>query len=248
MTVVLKVRGQTIESHQIVSLLAHYQHLPQLIRDLIIDQEIKDITCTPEEQEMGLRNFYAQNQISSEPQLGSWLEQRQITRTQMGELIERSLRIEKYKQATWSNKLETYFLSRKSQFDRVIYSLIRLKDGNRAQELYFRLQEGEQTFAELAAKYSEGIEAQTQGISGPAEIGNIAPALAQLLISSPVGQLVVPKQVGEWIVIVRLEKLIPAQMDQAMTQRLLNEMFNTWLQSEVAQVQQNSEPLIPIAI
>jgi len=194
--------------------------------------------------ETGYKSFYAQNQISSEPQLAAWLEQRQISRQQMGQLIERSLRIEKYKQATWGNKLETYFLSRKAELDRVIYSLLRVKDGNVAQELYFRLKEEEQTFAELATKYSQGVEAQTQGITGPVEIGSIAPALSQVLITSQVGQICTPRQIGEWLVIVRLEKLIPAQMDKAMTQRLLNEMFNTWLQSEVNQFQRNQE-LVP---
>jgi parvulin-like peptidyl-prolyl isomerase len=239
---VLQVRGQSIESHQIVPLLADYQLLSQFVRDLIIDQEIKDVTFSPEEQEAGYKAFYAQNQISSEEQLSSWLEQRQISRVQMGQLIERSLRTEKYKQATWGNKIDTYFLSRKAQLDRVIYSLIRIKDGNMAQELYFRLKEEEQTFAELAAKYSLGVEAQTQGITGPVELGNIAPALAQLLINSQPAQILPPRQIGEWLIIVRLEKLIPAQMDQAMIQRLLNEMFNSWLQTEVDQVQlsQNS--------
>jgi parvulin-like peptidyl-prolyl isomerase len=239
MTVVLQVRGQNIESHQIVPLLADYQLLSQFVRDLIIDQEIKDETLTSEEQEAGYKAFYAQNQIGSEEQLVTWLEQRQISRAQMGQLIERSLRIEKYKQATWGNKIDTYFLSRKAQLDRVIYSLIRIKDANMAQELYFRLKEEEQTFAELAAKYSLGVEAQTQGITGPVELGNIAPALAQLLINSQAAQILPPKQIGEWLIIVRLEKLIPAQMDQSMTQRLLNEMFNTWLQTEANQVQLN---------
>ncbi len=241
---VLQVRGQSIESHQIVPLLANYQLLPQLIRDLIIDQEIKDIIITPEEQESGYKNFYAQNQISSDEQLVSWLEQKQMSRAQMGRLIDRSLRMEKYKLATWSNKLETYFLSRKSQLDRVIYSLIRIKDGNMAQELYFRLKDEEQTFAELAAQYSQGAESQTQGITGPVEIGSINPTLAQLLLNSPPAQILPPRQIGEWIVIIRLEKLIPAQMDQSMIQRLLTEMFNSWLQTEVNQSYPNQELLI----
>jgi parvulin-like peptidyl-prolyl isomerase len=243
MTVVLQVRGQSIESHQIVSLLANYQLLGQFVRDLIIDQEIKDITCTPEELEAGYKSLYAQHQLKTEQQLATWLEQRQISRQQMGLLIERSLRIEKYKQITWGNKLETYFLSRKADLDRVIYSLIRVKDGNMAQELYFRLKEEEQTFAELAAKYSQGIEAQTQGILGPIEMSRVDLPLAQLLLTSPIGQISTPRQIGEWLVIVRLEKLIPAQMDQVMSQNLLTEMFNTWLQSEVSKFQFHQEPV-----
>ncbi len=242
MTVLLQVRGQSIESNQVIPLLGSFQLLPQFIRELIIDQEVKNIACAPDEQKAAFQTFYEQNQITSEAQLAAWLEQRQISPGQLTKLVERSLQIEKYKQITWGNKLETYFLSRKTQLDRAIYSFIRVKDANMAQELYFRLQDDEQTFAELATRYSEGIEAQTQGITGPVELGNIAPALAQLLISSQIGQISVPKQIGEWSVIVRLDKLMPAQFDDAMSQRLLNEMFNTWLQTEINQVMLSSQP------
>jgi hypothetical protein len=64
-------------------------------------------------------------------------------------LATRGLRIEKFKQATWGRKLEAYFLKRKGQLDKAIYSLMRTKDLRLAQELYFRIQEGEQTFAEV---------------------------------------------------------------------------------------------------
>jgi len=37
-------------------------------------------------------------------------------------------KIEKFKQETWGHKLEAYFLDRKAQLDKVIYSLIRTQD------------------------------------------------------------------------------------------------------------------------
>ena len=46
----------------------------------------------------------------------------------------------------------------------MVYSLIRSKDPGVAQELYFRIQEGENTFSELARQYSQGSEAQTGGL------------------------------------------------------------------------------------
>lgn len=235
MTVVLQVRSQSINAEQLIPLLSQYQLLPQLVREIIIDQVIKDIVCTPEELETGYKTFYSQNQISSEPQLEAWLGQMHLCRSQLGQLIERTLRTEKYKRLTWSNKLETYFLQRKSQLDRVIYSLIRLKDGNIAQELFFRLQDGEQTFAELAAAYSQGPEAQTQGITGPVEVGSLPVTLGEMLAIAHPKQLLAPQQIGEWIVLVRLEKRLPAQLDNTLEQRLLNEMFNNWLQGEIKQ-------------
>lgn len=45
-----------------------------------------------------------------------------------------------------------------------------------------------------------------------------------------------PVQFEAWCMIVRLEKLIPAQIDEQMRDRLLQEMFDTWLQEQVQQL------------
>nr|WP_242042534.1 peptidylprolyl isomerase [Leptolyngbya sp. FACHB-541] len=147
----------------------------------------------------------------------------------------RSLRIEKFKQITWEHKLKSHFLQRKQEFDRVVYSLLRTKDQDIAQELFFRLSEGEQSFAQLAQQYSEGAEAETGGLIGPVELGTLNAKLADLLHTSQIGQ-VQPFGLGEWCMIVRLEKRIPAQLDEQMRDRLLQEKFDAWLQEQVQQL------------
>ncbi|MFM7373405.1 MAG: peptidylprolyl isomerase, partial [Sphaerospermopsis kisseleviana] len=82
--------------------------------------------------------------------------------------------------------------------------------------------------------YAQGPEAQTDGLVGPVELQSLHPMLARVLSVSQPQQLSPPTQIGEWIVIVRLEKLLPAQLDRQIRQRLLNERFQTWLQGQVA--------------
>ena len=167
-----------------------------------------------------------------------------MTATQFLDLATRNLRIEKFKQATWETQLESHFRQLKPKFDQVIYSLIRLRSPEVAQELYFRLVEGEQSFAELAKQYSQGAEAQTGGLMGPVALSTPHPQLARILSVSQPGQLLPPSKLGDWWVIVRLEKLISARLDEPMRQRLLNELFSTWLQE---QLQQTFQPQ-PVAI
>jgi parvulin-like peptidyl-prolyl isomerase len=110
-----------------------------------------------------------------------------------------------------------------------------------AQEIYFRVNEGEQNFALLAREYSQGPEAQTGGLVGPAELGTLHPTLARVLSVSKPEQLWAPMQLGSWWVLIRLEKFIPAQLDETMRQRLLDELFQNWLQEQL----ENLSPLIP---
>jgi len=248
MTVVLQVGDRCLTGEEVVSLLAGHQLLPQLLRELVIYQAIAPFPCTFDETLQACKAFYEKHQISSEVARLAWVQQQGITLEQMEARATRSLRLEKFKQATWGSKLEPYFLERKASLDRVIYSLIRVQRPEIAQELYFRLQAGEQSFTELAQEYSEGAEAQTGGLIGPVEMAVPHPALAKLLAQSQPGQLSPPVRLGEWYVIVRLEKYFPAQLDSPTRQRLLNELFESWLtrtlqEQPVRLLSSDSEPL-----
>jgi parvulin-like peptidyl-prolyl isomerase len=236
MAVVLQVGDRPIAAEEVLPLLAGYQMLPQLLQELLIDQAISGIELAPEAASAASQQFYTQNQISEEGDRQAWLSRYGMNPAQLEALATRGVRLEQFKQATWAPKLESYFLTRKGQLDKVIYSLIRVQDLGIAQELYFRILESEQSFAELAREYSQGPEAQTDGLIGPVELSVPHPTLSQLLSLSQPGQLSPPTRVGEWLVMVRLEKFIPAQLDESMRRRLLNECFNTWLQEQLDQL------------
>ena len=56
-----------------------------------------------------------------------------------------------------------------------------------------------------------------------------------MLSISQIGQLWLPIQLGKWFVILRLEKFIPAVLNDAMRQQLLNALFEGWIQEQVQQ-------------
>lgn len=223
-------------------LLKQYGVLPQLLREMATEQAISTIELTPEETLQACQQFYQQQQLKTEADVQGWLTQQGLTRDQLEPLVTRPLRLDRYKQTTWGHKLEHYFLERKAKLDRVIYSLIRVKDIGTAQELYFRIQEGEEPFDKLAREHSQGAEAETGGLLGPVELGVPHPAIAKLLSTSKPGQLIPPTRLSEWFVILRLEKFLPAQLDQAMQQRLLNELFEEWLKEVIARELQAFSP------
>jgi parvulin-like peptidyl-prolyl isomerase len=159
-----------------------------------------------------------------------------MTSEQLDQLAVRELKIEKFKEATWKDQIHNYFHQCKKQLDKVVYSLIRTKDAGIAQELYFRIQEGESKFSDLAREYSEGAEAQTGGLVGPVELKVPHPQIAQMLFNSQPGQLCPPTRVGDWWIVLRLEKYISAELDDPTRKRLLNDLFQGWL---MGQIQQN---------
>jgi glycosyltransferase involved in cell wall biosynthesis len=243
-TTLLQVHNQTVTTQDIIPLLNRYQLLSKLQEELLIDEAITPFNCTSEEETKCCQDLCKQHQLTSEVERQAWLQQQNLTETQFLDLATRNLKIEKFKQATWGNKLDSHFYKLKPKLDHVVYSLIRLRDAAVAQELYFRLVEGEQSFPEAAKQYSQGVEAQAGGLMGPVALSTPHPKLARILAISQPGQISRPTPIGDWWVIVRLEKLIPAQLDEPMRQRLLNELFSSWLQEQLQQ--QTSQPQVEV--
>ncbi|MGD2182815.1 peptidylprolyl isomerase [Lusitaniella coriacea] len=222
MSAILQVGNQKIAAEQFVSLLKSSQLLPQLLREFFIEQAIAPIEYSSEELE-----GYC-NKIAQQPEnYGTPSQHIQLR-------APRQLKLEKFKESTWGDRVESTFLNCQEQLDRVLFSLIQSEDVEVIQELYFRLQEGEESFAKLASQYSQGPEAHTNGLVGPIELNNLHPKLAQVLKVSQPGQLSPPIRVDKWLVIVRLERYIPAQFDGKMRQRLLDELFEAWLQENIS--------------
>jgi len=241
-TLIDKLRQNKLPQNEIIPLLTQYQMLPQLLRESLLDEAIfqwerssnDSFTIPQPEIELAYQRFCDRHKLTSETMVQSWLARHGMTHTDLLALATRQQKIEKFKQSIWGREVEPYFLKRKGHLDQVIYSLLRVQELGIAQELYFRIQESEQSFAELAKAYSQGPEAQTGGLCGPVELG-VLPTLFQsfLAIAKP-GQLSAPIQLGEWAVLIRLEELIPAQLDESMRQRLLNELLESWISEQMA--------------
>lgn len=231
----LEINGGKFRPETIVAKVVSSGMMPQLVKEMTLDRSTAEISLTPEEQKLAYQQAFQQLNIDSDDKLNAWLKQQGMTLADLEKRAERSLKLAKFKQTTWGAKVNSAFLERKQQLDRVIYSLICTKDFCVAQELYFRVKEGEQSFDELAREYSQGPEAQTGGLIGPIEVGSIHPNLAKMLIASDVGQVQTPTVIGDWIVLVRLEKVLPVTLDEAMQQRLIDEAFTKWLDESVSQ-------------
>lgn len=230
---ILQINNRKVTAEEIVPLLNQYQLLQKLKQELVVEEAITPFSCTTEEEIQCHQEFCQQHQLTTEITRQNWLQQQGLTEKQFTELATRKLRIEKFQKATWEHRLESHFRQRKQQLDQVVYSLIRLKNADLAREIYFRLLEDEQPFAELARQYSEGTEATTGGLIGPVPLSSPHPKLAHILSIYQPEQLSPPTRIGEWWIIVRLEKLLPAKLDEPMKQKLLNELFSTWLQEQL---------------
>ncbi len=220
------------ELENIESLLATYRLLPNFKRELAIDRAIANVSITSEENNLALQDFQQRYKLTTQEAIQSYCQAYSLTPEQLQMIALREFKIEKFKQQTWGNRLESEFLNRRASLDRAIYSVIRHKNPELLQELFFRIYEGEQTFAELASQYSQGIESQTGGMIGPVPLSKLPIAITEKLRHSLPQQVLPPFAVEEWFVILRLEKFMPAQFDAPNAQVLLNQLFEEFLKEQ----------------
>ena len=225
----LQIGEETLTAEALIPLIKRYRLLPQLRRDILIDRAIANVQLTPEEAAKAQQQFDIQHNLFSEDTRQIFCDYTGFSLEDVEDLATRPAKLAKFKQEEWGTQLGTYFLKRKNHLDRVIYSMIRTENSSLAQELFFRLQNNEETFPNLAKLYSEGPEAKLGGLVGPVALGTLNAELARLLSISQPGQLWPVSQLGKYFVIIRFEEHIPAEYDERMKQQLLNECFERWL-------------------
>lgn len=230
MAAVIQIGQEVLDAPTLIDKLKQHQLMPKLVQEIIVDTALANISC---DTQTALKAFCTKRGLFSQEQQQAWCQQQQQTPDQMVAAAIREHKLFLFQENTWGAQIESYFLQRKAQLDRVRYALIRTKDASLAQEIYFRLNDDGASFSELAAEYSEGQEAKTGGLVGPVELSVPHPVLARMLMVSKPGQLWAPTQIGEWLVITRLEQFLPAQFNESMRERLLSERFQSWLQQQV---------------
>ena len=233
--------------YQSLTLLAQHGLLLTLLRQVRVHNALAQEALGEEERQQALAAFAQEHRIGSAEELEQFRQAQLLSSEALTALIERPLRLKRHCGRLFRPKAEARFLERKTQLDRVVYSLIRLSDEGLARELYLRLDEGEINFADLAAEYSEGPERSTRGVVGPAPLTQAHPLLVERLRTAPVGVVQEPFRIERWWLVFRLESLTPASFDEAMAEQMSQELFEDWLEAEVASQLNTLRPLVMAA-
>jgi parvulin-like peptidyl-prolyl isomerase len=190
----------------VIAQLHRFKLFPQLIREIIADDLIAEMA------------------VAGGIELGAAAEDRQ----------QRELRFQQFKVAKWGDEVEAYFQAHRVDFDRVLISIIQVQDADLIQELFFRIESGEQSFAETALDYSAGIHAQNGGIWGPLLWRDLTPEIRQVVAKLAVGELSSPFQFDGCDTLIRLDRQEAAGLDDTRYNFILDRLFSTWLSPQLA--------------
>jgi parvulin-like peptidyl-prolyl isomerase len=233
-------------STELFAPLAHCGLLRPYLRQCLMAEALAPEQLSEDDRRQALMAFAQERRLANGEALERFRIANLFTPEALALQVELPIRLRRHCERLYRPKAEARFLDRKQQLDRVVYSLLRLKDEGLARELYFQLQDGEATFADLAARHAEGPERVTRGIVGPVPLTQAHPQLVERLRTAPMAEVQEPFRIEEWWLLFRLESLTPATFDEPMALQMSQELFEQWLEQAVeARLEQLRPQLLP---
>ncbi|WP_310425462.1 peptidylprolyl isomerase [Chamaesiphon sp. VAR_48_metabat_135_sub] len=231
MSSTVQVGKRTFTTDAICEQLTSSDLLPQLLREMIIDEILADWDVEID----GKIPYNREEFTEGCDRLGRLAGYQGLNQLQLYKIVDRHLRLQKFKHTRWSSRVYSHYLQRKSSFDRVKFSLIQVDDRGLAEELYFRVQRGEQSFSDLAFRYSQGDSAKDGGRVTAIDIDRTHPEIVPYLRSLKEGEISAIFTLNNLHTFVRSEGSILAELDDSLNQILIDELFEKWVQQKIAE-------------
>lgn len=128
----------------------------------------------------------------------------------------------------WGRELESIYLARKSELDRVSLRMLRVSDAGLSMELYHRIRAEEASFEQLSWRYGEGPERSQGGLIKNQRLVDLPPAFFPLLVNLHTFEVQQPRAIGKRFVLYQLISRQPLVLDEETRRQLLMEQLQCW--------------------
>lgn len=195
-----------------------------------------DITVEPDELQQAVDSWRLMNQLDSVEATQIWLQKHYLSLEEFGELISATVLSSKLAQHLLGNKVEPYFIDYQLDYMQVAMYEIVLDDEGIAMELSYALDEGEISFFEAAYQYIQDTELSRRGgYKGAIYRKDLKPEISAAVFAATPPQILKPIVTSSGVHLIKVEELVKPQLDNAMRQRIMSELFNIWLMQQLKQ-------------
>ena len=213
-------------------LLERFHLLTPLVERMVTHEAIANVEVSEEQLEEAKLDLLDQRGFDGIEQWTELLDELGRSEEDVLDRLRNGVRRRSFMRERFGPKAEARFLERKNELDQVVYSLLRLENSFLARELYLQIESGESNFADLAKRYAEGPERNTNGIVGPVSLTQAHPTLVEKLRVAQPGVLLEPFRISDWWLVVRLERYSPATFTEEVPDQMCEELFDAWIDEE----------------
>lgn len=192
----------------------------------------------PEDAGAALLALGQRHGLASVEEVEAWRQGCGLSLDQLETLVVFETRLRQASERIWEGEVASTFLQRRADFDRVVMSVVRFEDPDLATELFFQLQEGSLSFAELVEHHAQGLDRANRGLVGPIRVQQLNPLLARVVRRYRPGVLIPPLDINGCVHLMRIESLQPAQLDGPLREQLVLSLRSQWLRQQLAHLRQ----------
>ncbi len=208
----------------------------EILRQYFIEEEIesrKELNANSQLTEQAVIEFRLQNGLSDGEKFQEWLNSQDLDYTTFRQQIGFNIKQMALKKEIAKGKMSQYFIERKLFLDRVILSRIVVENQELAEELKTQIEEGA-SFEELAQEYSIADDRIFKGMMGIINRGALPDEIRMSVDGAGEGEIIGPMSFENRWALFRLDKKLPATLDNAEVQQVLeNEIFENWLGDKI---------------
>lgn len=194
----------------------------------------REVTVTSEEIQAEANRQRYEKRLEKASDTLAWLAEQMIEADDWEVGIRDRLLAQKLAECLFAKEAGKFFAQNRVDFDQILLYQIVLSDEKLAQELVYQIEEREISFYEAAHLYDIDEKRRHQcGFEGKLYRWNLKPAIAAVVFSAKLGEVIGPLQTDQGYHLLMVEEFIPAQLTPQRYQEIRDRMFREWLASEL---------------
>lgn len=221
-----------------------YCQTPDLIAKVvarkIVEQAAEEagIKIETEELQKAADEFRLVNKLQNSEDTWKWLESYSLSLDDFEEMIAINLLGNKLAEHLFGDQIEPYFFQNQLNFLRAAIYEIVLEDEDLSLELFYAIKQEEMSFYEAAHQYISDTELRRKcGYLGIVYHQDLKPEISSAVFSANPPQLLKPIITSQGVHLILVEEIIQPQLDQNLRQKIVADLFATWLQEQRADVE-----------
>lgn len=229
-----------IDSEQVIDHLKHEVKLRSVYHDVLCRQIVNRVAAergivVPTEEIQGEADkFRYSHKLESAAQTLEWLKSELLTPEDWETGLQERLLSQKLAEEMFGQQVKTYFAQNKIQYEQVVLYRIVVPYFALAQEIFYQIEEEEISFFEAAHLYDADERRQLAcGFEGKVYRWQLKPDIAAQVFGAYPRAVIGPLQVDGAFELLMVEEFISAELVPDIYQKILNQFFDEWLESEL---------------
>jgi parvulin-like peptidyl-prolyl isomerase len=216
--------------------------IPELVRGIvrrrIIGEQVAKAGIKPSiaELQQAADRFRIINQLESAEATNKWLQELCLSVDDFEDMVTQDLLSNKLAQHLFDNRVEQFFHQNFLDYSKAIVYEVILEDRDLAMEIFYSLQEGDLSFADVAHQYISVPELRRSGgYLGTVGRKQLRPEISAAVFSAKPPQLIKPIITAVGVHLIQVAEIIEPKLDELLHQQILTEMFDRWLAEKIAE-------------